>query len=535
MSESTADRLDRLADLSTDERAQLDADLSAEFEKANKANDTVEMQNALLGLKLLDQFEVAMEKLDAASTSTASDEESDEEGEEKDEGEGDEPTESPEAAEPEETPSDDKSDVDDVADTESEAQAMAASAVETEDLKPADEQPKALTASAFAGADVRGYAAGEQFRSTEDIAKAMTDQIRATAGMRGDGTRAVVASLRSDVPEDRQLGTDAVVNGEKIDKVIGEKAIVASGGFCAPLPINYDIFGVGSTARPVRDSLPTFGATRGGIRFIAPPTLGSYTQAISVWTALNDENPTSPATKPVLKVNCANELEATTDAITLSLEFGNFMTRAFPELVQRHNQLALIEHARVAEKTLLSKISALSTKVTTPHVLGTARDLLRSISRASAAYRNRHRIPRGISLRAIMPEWVRDAVREDIATNLRVGTEDIAVSDATVDAWFRSRGLTITWHMDDTFAAQGAGELNDFPGTIKWWLFTEGTFLFLDGGTLDLGVVRDADLVATNDYITFVETFEGIAKVGIEALEITTTTTLGEFVAPTAP
>ena len=47
--------------------------------------------------------------------------------------------------------------------------------------------------------------------------------------------------------------------------------------------------------------------------------------------------------------------------------------------------------------------------------------------------------------------------------------------------------------------------------------------------------MRDADLVATNDYITFVETFEGIAKVGIEALEITTTTTLGEFVAPTAP
>jgi hypothetical protein len=47
--------------------------------------------------------------------------------------------------------------------------------------------------------------------------------------------------------------------------------------------------------------------------------------------------------------------------------------------------------------------------------------------------------------------------------------------------------------------------------------------LFLDGGTLDLGIIRDSTLVGTNDYKMFIETFEGLAKVGIESLAITST------------
>lgn len=572
---STQARLERLAFLTAEERESLAQDLSEEFDSADQNSDTTAMKTAYDGLNLLDQFEQVLEQMAEVNGSEKPGAESEPEPEEKpepssepeetpeqgDEGEGESETEknapkaksagdkdtekSDEDDEDEESSGDEKktSDADSAVPVteletssdsekvgESEVLAMAASAVENpEELKPATTSPAVVVASAYAGANVRGYTAGERFRSVEDIAEAMTDQINAMGGMSGDGTRSLVASFRGTFPEDRQLSNkDALVNQLKIDAVAGEKAIVASGGFCAPLPVNYDIFGVGSTARPVRDSLPSFGATRGGIRFIAPPTLGSYTNALSVWTAANDANPTAPTTKPRLKVNCANELTATTDAITLSLEFGNLMTRAFPELVQRHNQLALVEHARLAEKTLLSKISALSSKVTTGHVYGTGRDLLIHLSEAMAAYRNRHRIPRPIRLRAIMPEWVRDAVREDIATNMNMGVQDISIGDAAVDGWFANRGVSVTWHMDDTFAAQTLpGALNGFPSSIKFWLFAEGTILFLDGGTLDLGVVRDADLVATNDYITFVETFEGIAKVGIEVLEVTATTQIG--------
>ncbi len=68
--------------------------------------------------------------------------------------------------------------------------------------------------------------------------------------------------------------------------------------------------------------------------------------------------------------------------------------------------------------------------------------------------------------------------------------------------------------------------------------------MFLDGGSLDLGIIRDSSLVGTNDYKMFVETFENVAKVGIESLKVTSTIsingvaaalrdTLGELAAST--
>jgi hypothetical protein len=77
--------------------------------------------------------------------------------------------------------------------------------------------------------------------------------------------------------------------------------------------------------------------------------------------------------------------------------------------------------------------------------------------------------------------------------------------------------------MDDFTGAQGAGGAVEFPDTVTWYLFAEGTFLFLDGGTLDLGIIRDSTLVGTNDYKMFVETFEGVAKVGVESLKVVST------------
>lgn len=62
-----------------------------------------------------------------------------------------------------------------------------------------------------------------------------------------------------------------------------------------------------------------------------------------------------------------------------------------------------------------------------------------------------------------------------------------------------------------------------FPSTMVWYLFAPGTFLFLDGGTLDFGLVRDSTLNTRNDYRIMVESFEKLAYVGLESLEVTQT------------
>jgi hypothetical protein len=64
------------------------------------------------------------------------------------------------------------------------------------------------------------------------------------------------------------------------------------------------------------------------------------------------------------------------------------------------------------------------------------------------------------------------------------------------------------------YGTQGTGPLAGFPSTVKTYLFPAGTWVHLDGGRLDLGVVRDADLVASNDYRLFAETWEYAARMG---------------------
>lgn len=523
---SIEERLGKLISLSAEDRAELRTELQNAFLEADESDDTDGMESAIMSIEKIDVFNEVVGEIEAATAEveTSSDPDLDS---------YDESTYDEIVDEDSNTDSTDEAVEAEPIQEESGELAMAASAMNiTDDALEGEIVGKgevALVASIpVAGADISGMVAGAEFDSLDDMHQAFVQKINSVRGSHGgDGEKRTVVSLRASIGEDRQLSpSDTLGNMKLIDEIMGVETLVASGGYCAPLPVNYDIYGIGSNIRPVRDSLPTFGATRGGIRYIAPPVLGAYNAAISLWTAANDANPTSPAVKPSLKVNCAAELTATTDAVTLSLVFGNLMSRAYPELVQRHNQLALVQHARFAEQTLLNKISAASTPVTSAYVAGYGRDILRAISHAAAAYRNRNRVPRPVQLRAIMPDWVRDAIREDLASSTHFSA--LNESDSTIDSYLSSRGINVTWHIDDTFATQtSGGVLNGFPSAIKWWLFAEGTFLFLDGGILDLGVVRDSALIDTNDYRTFVETFEGVAKVGTESMQITTTTGFG--------
>jgi len=392
---------------------------------------------------------------------------------------------------------------------------------------PADRRPTSRTSAApvaiTAGADIPGYTAGSPLDNMNVVAEAMAKRLHGLRRVNGgDGEQHIVASVSTAFPEARTLTQDAESNWNKIQAVTGPEALVASGGHSTPFAVKYDIFGMGTTARPVRDALPRFQADRGGIRFVTPPVLSSYGNAVGVWTNAVD---TSPGTdvKTSLTVSAAAEQTVATDAVTLQLQFGNLMTRAYPELIARHNELGLIQHAREAEQNLLSKIGTASTAVTTTSLIGFGRDFLVQLGRASAAYRSRHRLEADAPLRAIIPAWVKDAMAADLA--LAMPGDSTLNAYAEIDGYVASRGVTLSASLDqNVFGAQsGSAALNEFADSFTWYLFAEGSFLFLDGGTLDLGIIRDSTLVGTNDYKMFVETFEGIAFIGVEALAITST------------
>jgi hypothetical protein len=392
---------------------------------------------------------------------------------------------------------------------------------------PADRRPITETSAAAvaitAGADIPGYTAGSSMDSMSDVSVAMEKRLHALRRVNGgDGEQHIVASITTQYPEGRTLTQDAESNWAKVQAVTGPEALVASGGHSAPFEVKYDIFGLGTTARPLRDALPRFQADRGGIRFVTPPVLSSYANAVGIWTAANDSAETpSPSSKLSLTVSAASELTVATDAVTLQLQFGNLMSRAYPELIARHNELGLIQHAREAEGQILTRLNSLSTAVTSTSLIGVARDFLVTLGRAAANYRGRHRLEADAPLRVIAPAWIKDAMVADLALQMPGDATLNAASE--IDGFIASRNINITYHIDDFTDAQGASALNEFADTFVWYMFAEGTFLFLDGGTLDLGVIRDSTLVGTNDYKMFVETFEGVAKIGVESLKVTST------------
>lgn len=411
---------------------------------------------------------------------------------------------------------------------------------------PEDRRPSIKEAAPIytitAGADVPNLPMGSKLPNLRAVAQALVERKKAwgNIGGNGDGEKSTVAKFTTSYPEDRILSeTDLRGNRSKVEAVVASAmarddsgALIAAGGLAAPVNMRYELFGFSeSTDRPVRDSLLVFNADRGGIRYITPPVIADVAGSVSLWTLQDDIDASTEAApnpvKPCLRVTAGSEVNVYIEAIPLCLTFGNLVSRTYPELVERHTELAMVWHARYAETRLLTRIGALSTAVSAPKQLGAARDIFVQVDQAAAAYRSRHRLDAKTPLRVIFPEWFKNALRADLTKQLPGDGQDVTfnLADGDINRWFASRQINVTWHIDgetgQIFGAQTPGALLAFPEDVIWYLFAEGTFLFLDGGELDLGLVRDSTLNGTNDYKIFLETFEGVAKVGIEALKVT--------------
>lgn len=387
-----------------------------------------------------------------------------------------------------------------------------------------------------AGADLDGLSPGQEFRDIQQVGEATAQRIHSLQQAARQnprmGGRFLVASMQVEYPEDRTLTASAAENSELIERATRAAAtatideITAAGGLCAPVDARYEMFGVGDDRRPIRDALVRFNGARGGVRFIAPPTLSQMATAVEIWTEANDTTPSNPATKPCLTITCGSEIEEVIDAVTKCLKVGNFSRRTFPEQFAAWWRLAGVEHAREAETQLWTRMLADTgvLDVTTGELLGASRDILENLTQSGAAYRSRRRMDPNAVLRVIMPEWTLDLIVADAVRQLP-GDDKLEISRADADRMIRSKNIAPTYTPDtgQEFGAQTDGAaLLRWPDTVQMLMFAEGTYLFIDGGQLDFGMeIRDSTLNATNDVQAFMETFEGEAFVGNEALHLT--------------
>lgn len=382
----------------------------------------------------------------------------------------------------------------------------------------------------IAAGDIPGFGVGQEITSNEQLSNAFVRKLSAL-GRGGTPDDVLVASLVKEWPEERTLGEDASLNDKRMAEILKPKNLVAYGGICEPVAVDYSIDIFGSTARPLRDALPSFGATRGGIRFTPPPALSSITPPIP-WTVTDDTGGTK--TKACMTITCGTPQEAIVYGIPVCIQVGNMMGRFSPEMVQAQTGLLDVAAARTAELTLLQQIDTGSLAVTgtaVPNVLGASRDIFSLLDELISSYEYRYRLEEQ-TLRVVCPDWVHDMIRADVVKEMAHDTDGLdprAVADAKIDTWFAARNCSPIWVLEDlatSWKAQAAGPLNAWPASFVIYVFAEGTWQFLDGGRIDVGVVRDSVLNSQNNYQIWREDFEGIAKRGVESLKLTVTTTV---------
>jgi CBS domain-containing protein len=384
------------------------------------------------------------------------------------------------------------------------------------------------------------------------LANAMVEHVkrRARPSKHANGTeeRTLIASAHYNFPPERVLRPNDIEGNNSKIRAIGNpflgvegiNSLVASGGLCAPLTPLYEIPDFAVTDRPVRDALPSFQAERGGISVPSVSTIGSITTAISVIEEADDAAGGTFATKSCQDLACPTWTDVAVGAISHCREYGNFNARAWPEGIAHENNLTMAAHSRTAEERLLDRIKALSINVTTAVVYATTFDLIYAMARAAAGVRSRLRLSADqVQLRAMMPAWILEMIQVDIAAS----QFDRFKSRQDVLNILRLVGVQPSFYLDtpgtgtsQAFADETASALDDFPDDVQWALFVEGAFLHLDGGVLELGVVRDSTLNSTNDYQVFGETFENVARIGPTQGALWVTSTVcpsGEFPATT--
>lgn len=302
-------------------------------------------------------------------------------------------------------------------------------------------------------------------------------------------------------------------------------SLVAAGGWCSPSETLYDLFELESTDGLV--SVPEINVARGGVRWTRGPDFQSLfaDQGFS-FTEAEDEDGLYAADgtagdKPCFRVPCPSFVEERLAVDGLCITAGILANRAYPEVTERTVRGALVGHQhRLAAKIINAMIGG-STAVAMPsNPAGAVAPLLSAIELQVEHTRYTHRAPRGTTLEAIFPFWLRGLVRADLSR--RLGVDLFDVSNQRIGQWFADRGVAPQWvynYQDLTGAADGQ---TAWPTEARFLLYPAGTWARGSSDLVTMEAVFDSQLMRQNDFSAlFTEEGWLAARLGHDSREVT--------------
>jgi hypothetical protein len=342
--------------------------------------------------------------------------------------------------------------------------------------------------------------------------------------------------VRFDSVLDPQYTLPGDTNGNTflLDSIMGPEAVAAAGGCCSlPVPIREQNV-MSSSARPLRDSLPTIGVTEAGaVTYF--PAVCLPADGAALWLCSDDSavDPDDPDTwKECVFIDCPTADTTIVDAIYRCLTIGEFQRRFATEQWVAILQATIALQARIAELSLWSNMLAGVSTTHTGQVTGSIfTNWANSVQMAADAIRDDQRYD-GVQINNWLPRWFKGAVATDLYNRRLADTPNPTVVDSMINDVAQNAGITVHYTMDsDPIEPDGQtdGALSAYPTTMATIVAPEGYYSFLDGGQFDLGIeIRDLDLARQNAVAAFAESFEGLLARGCNAKRINITTEICE-------
>jgi hypothetical protein len=371
---------------------------------------------------------------------------------------------------------------------------------------PVDILPAKPTAVLTASADVPGFATGGRLEDLDTVGKALVARMKGLPTVRLGGAEGIqqrysvanidIGSTRTDGliqtkhPDDDQ----ALLTKASKEARLPGGSLTAAGGWCAPSETLYDLCSFESTDGLL--DLPSITASRGGIRYTKGPSFASIFNTAGLGWFLTEAQVIAGAPpKTCVEVSCPPFTEVRLDAVGICITAPLLTEAAYPELVRRFTEGALIAQQHKVDGYVLSKIDAASTSYTLQGTGVTSIDGLAQIEFAVMHQRQLERMSFNQSFELLLPYWYKAAVRADLSR--RTGVDLINVGDAQIESYFTARGVRVQWlyNLDPLDPATG-----DIPTTATAYLYPAGAFVKATTDVISLDAVYDSTLLKQNTY-----------------------------------
>jgi hypothetical protein len=380
----------------------------------------------------------------------------------------------------------------------------ATAAVATLPVDVAANRPAAvLTASA----DVPGFATGGSIGDLDGIGKALISRMKGLPSVRlggDDGVQQRYSVATIDLGATRTddlVQTNGSTDQELVQRASRETrlpggSLTAAGGWCAPSETLYDLC-VTETTDGLLD-LPSITVNRGGIRYTKGPSFNDiYTTAGLGWILTEAQVIAGTPAKTCIEVTCPPFTDVRLDAVGICIKAPLLTLSAYPELVRRFTEGALIALQHKVDTYLIGKIAAGSTTLNANGTPANAIDSLAELELITNYQRQQWRSSWTQTFEVLLPAWYKTIIRADLAR--RTGVDLINVTDADIDRYFANRHLRPQYLANYQPLTVTSGAIV-VPASVETIVFPAGTWVKGTTDVISLDAVYDSTTLLTNTF-----------------------------------